>query len=158
MDAVAKVPKHRMTVLHLAEQIKNAAEAWRGGWMDRASFYAWKRRFQTHGSKGLGGLPPISGSQPPATVPKAGERIAALASHHPARDCKTVLDGFLRVMMRKTFYGSVEGLAGNFDEWLGHGNTKLPRLGHRNQARRPLETVNLFVSQEAAKTNRFQEG
>lgn len=33
--------------------------------------------------------------------------------------------------------------------WLVHYNTEQPHLGYRNQARRPIETIKLFVSPEA---------
>jgi transposase InsO family protein len=60
----------------------------------------------------------------------------------------TVLDEFFRLKMRETFYESVEALQGDLDQWLVHYNTERPHLGYRNQGRRPIETVKLFVSQE----------
>jgi hypothetical protein len=39
-------------------------------------------------------------------------------------------------------------MQGDLDEWLTHYNTERPHLGYRNQGRRPLETIKLFVSQE----------
>lgn len=61
----------------------------------------------------------------------------------------TVLDEFFRLKMRETFYESVEALQSDLDTWLAHYNTERPHLGYRNQGRRPIETINLFVSQEA---------
>ena len=60
----------------------------------------------------------------------------------------TVLDEFFRLKMRETFYESVEALQDDLDAWLVHYNTERPHLGYRNQGRRPLETIKLFVSQE----------
>jgi transposase InsO family protein len=60
----------------------------------------------------------------------------------------TVLDEFFRLKMRETFYESVEALQEDLDEWLVHYNTERPHLGYRNQGRRPIETIKLFVSQE----------
>lgn len=60
----------------------------------------------------------------------------------------TVLDEFFRLKMREIFYESVESLQDDLDEWLVHYNTERPHLGYRNQGRRPIETINLFVSQE----------
>jgi transposase InsO family protein len=60
----------------------------------------------------------------------------------------TVLDEFFRVKMRDRFYDSVEALQDDLDAWLFHYNAERPHLGYRNQGRRPIETVNLFVSQE----------
>jgi transposase InsO family protein len=60
----------------------------------------------------------------------------------------TVLDEFFRVTMRETFYETVEALQADLDAWLVHYNTERPHLGYRNQGRRPIETINRFVSQE----------
>ena len=60
----------------------------------------------------------------------------------------TVLDEFFRVKMREHFYESVEALQADLDVWLQHYNTERPHLGYRNQGRRPIETINQFVSQE----------
>ena len=61
----------------------------------------------------------------------------------------TVLDEFFRVKMRETFYETVEALQADLDAWLVHHNAERPHLGYRNQGRRPIETINQFVSQEA---------
>lgn len=61
----------------------------------------------------------------------------------------TVLDEFFRVKMRETFYETVEALQADLDLWLIHYNTERPHLGYRNQGRRPIDTINSFVSQEA---------
>jgi len=50
--------------------------------------------------------------------------------------------------MREHFYESVEALQADLDAWLQHYNTERPPLGYRNQGRRPIETINQFVSQE----------
>lgn len=60
----------------------------------------------------------------------------------------TVLDEFFRLKMREIFYESVESLQDDLDEWLVHYNIERPHLGYRNQGRRPIETIKLFVSQE----------
>ena len=62
----------------------------------------------------------------------------------------TVLDEFFRVTMRETFYDTVEALQADLDAWLVHyNNTERLDLGYRNQGRRPVDTVNSFVGQEA---------
>ena len=61
----------------------------------------------------------------------------------------TVLEEFFRVTMRETFYDTVEALQADLDAWLVHYNTERPHLGYRNQGRRPIDTLNSFVSQEA---------
>jgi transposase InsO family protein len=60
----------------------------------------------------------------------------------------TVLDEFFRVAMREKVYTSVEALQADLDAWLVHYNTERPRLGYRNQGRRPIETIQQFVRQE----------
>ena len=45
-DASTKVAEHRLSVLELARELGNVAEACRRRGMDRTSFYEWKRRFQ----------------------------------------------------------------------------------------------------------------
>ena len=67
MDAPEKVARQRLSVLELAEQLGNAAEACRRRGMDRTSFYEWKRRFQLEGLAGLKDLPPIHKSHPQTT-------------------------------------------------------------------------------------------
>lgn len=59
-----------------------------------------------------------------------------------------MLDEFFRVKMRENFYESVEALQTDLNAWLHHYNTERPHLGYRNQGRRPIETINQFVSQE----------
>ena len=60
----------------------------------------------------------------------------------------TVLDEFFRVKMRENFYQSVEALQADLDAWLHHHTTERPHLGYQNEGRRPIETINQFVSQE----------
>ena len=60
----------------------------------------------------------------------------------------TVLDEFFQIKLRETFYESVELLQTDLDTWLHHYNSERPHLGYRNQGRRPMETINLFVGQE----------
>ena len=52
-DAATKVAEQRLSVLELARELGNVAEACRRRGMDRTSFYEWKRRFQTHGFEGV---------------------------------------------------------------------------------------------------------
>lgn len=89
-DATSKVAQQRMSVLELARELGNVAEACRQRGMDRTSFYEWKRRFQTQGFDGLRDLPPIHKSHPQATAPEVVERIRALALEHPAYGCNRI--------------------------------------------------------------------
>ena len=60
---------------------------------------------------------------------------------------RTVLDEFFRIAFRKKLYESVEVLQVDLDAWLVHYNTERPHQGYRNQGRRPIETIGLFLSQ-----------
>ena len=51
-DAASKVAQQRLSVLELARELGNVAEACRLRGMDRTSFYEWKRRFQPRASPG----------------------------------------------------------------------------------------------------------
>lgn len=86
-DADTKLAQNRLSVLELAKELGNVAEACRQRGLDRTSFYEWKRRFQTQGFEGLKDLPPIHKTRPQTTPPETVERIMALALAHPAYGC-----------------------------------------------------------------------
>jgi transposase InsO family protein len=86
-DGDSKVAQSRLSVLELAKELGNVAEACRQRGLDRTSFYEWKRRFQTQGFEGLKDLPPIHKSHPQTTAPETVARIKALALEHPAFGC-----------------------------------------------------------------------
>src|SRR4249919_851645 len=86
-DADTKLAQSRLSVLELAKELGNVAEACRQRGLDRTSFYEWKRRFQTQGFEGLKDLPPIHRSHPQTTPEPVVERIRALALEHPAYGC-----------------------------------------------------------------------
>src|SRR3712207_1164639 len=60
----------------------------------------------------------------------------------------TALEEFFRPAMHRKLFESVEALQADLDAWLHHYNRERPRLGYRNQGRRPWETVERFVRQE----------
>ncbi len=86
-DADTKLARSRLSVLELARELGNVAEACRQRGLDRTSFYEWKRRFQTQGFEGLKDLPPIRRSHPQTTPEPVVERIKGLALEHPAYGC-----------------------------------------------------------------------
>ena len=59
---------------------------------------------------------------------------------------RTALDEFFATTFRTTFYESVEALQTDFDRWLHHYNTERPHLGYRNMGRRPIDTVNQYLT------------
>jgi len=84
MTAESKIAKNRLTLLQLAEQLRNVSEACRRRGVSRSQFYEYKRAFQEHGFEGLKDLPPIPKSCPHETSPEVREQIIALSIEHPA--------------------------------------------------------------------------
>ena len=64
---------------------------------------------------------------------------------------RTVLEEFFRTAFRTKLYESVMALQEDLDEWLVHYNTERPHQGYRNMGRRPIETVDLFLSKNVTK-------
>jgi transposase InsO family protein len=64
---------------------------------------------------------------------------------------RTVLNEFFRSAFRTKLYETVEALQIDLDKWLAHYNTERPHLGYRNMGRRPIDTVNLFLSKNVRK-------
>jgi transposase InsO family protein len=54
---------------------------------------------------------------------------------------RTVLDEFFRETFRSKFYGSVEELQQDLDQWVHYYNYERPHRGYRNRGRRPIETI-----------------
>ena len=118
-----KLAQHRLSVLELAKELGNVAEACRQRGLDRTSFYEWKRRFQTQGFEGLKDLPPIHKSHPQTTPPETVERIRALALAHPAYGCNRfeamlALEGVRvsSITIQKILHEN--GLGTKSDRWL----------------------------------------
>jgi len=122
-DADTKLAQSRLSVLELAKELGNVAEACRQRGLDRTSFYEWKRRFQMQGFEGLKDLPPIHKSHPQTTPPETVERIRALALAHPAYGCNRheallALEGIRvsSITIQKILNDS--GLGTKSDRWL----------------------------------------
>ena len=122
-DAASKLAEQRLSVLELAKELGNAAEACRRRGMDRTSFYEWKRRFQTHGFEGLKDLPPVHQSHPMTTPPETVARIHALALEHPAYGCNRLeailaLEGVRVSAITIQKILNEAGLGTKYDRWL----------------------------------------
>lgn len=57
----------------------------------------------------------------------------------------TVLDEFFRTAFRTKFYGTLDELQADLDQWLVHYNTERPHQGYRNMGRRPIDTINEYL-------------
>ncbi len=84
MTAVKKIAQKRLTLLQLAERIRNVSEACRHHGISRSQFYEYKRAFQERGFDGLVDRPPIPKSSPNETPPACREKVIALSIKHPS--------------------------------------------------------------------------
>jgi transposase InsO family protein len=122
-DAATKMAAHRLSVLELAKELGNVAEACRRRGLDRTSFYEWKRRFQTQGFEGLKDLPPIHKSHPQTTPPETVARIKELALEHPAYGCNRI-EAMLALEGRRVSAITIQkilndtGLGTKYERWL----------------------------------------
>ena len=122
-DAASKLAEHRLSVLELAKELGNVAEACRRRGLDRTSFYEWKRRFQTQGFEGLKDLPPIHKSHPQTTPAETLERIKELALEHPAYGCNRI-EAMLSLEGKRVSAITIQkilndaGLGTKYDRWL----------------------------------------
>src|SRR5688572_12172771 len=123
MKANQKLARQRLSLLELAEALGNVSEACRRRGVSRSQFYEYKRRFQTHGLKGLKDLPPIPKSHPMTTPPEVVAKILELSLAHPAWGCNR-LSAMLE--LEGTYVSSVtiqkilneQGLGSRYDRWL----------------------------------------
>lgn len=84
MTAEIKLAQVKLTLLQLAEKLKNVSEACRRKGMSRSQFYEYKRAFQEHGFEGLVDQLPIPRVFPNATPAEIKECILAISMEHPA--------------------------------------------------------------------------
>ena len=83
MTAAKKIAQKRLTLLQLAERLRNVSEACRHHGISRSQFYEYKRAFQERGLDGLVDRPPIPKSFPNETLPEVKERVIAVSLAHP---------------------------------------------------------------------------
>ncbi len=58
----------------------------------------------------------------------------------------TVRQEFFQVALRQRFYPTAEDLQPDLEAWLEHYNTERPHRGYRNRGKRPLDTVNDYLT------------
>jgi transposase-like protein len=81
MTAVKKIAQKRLTLLQLAERIRNVSEACRHHGISRSQFYEYKRTFQERGFEGLIDRPPIPKSFRNETPLEFRDKVIALSIH-----------------------------------------------------------------------------
>jgi hypothetical protein len=84
MTAEIKIAQGKLTLLQLAEKLKNISEACRRKQISRSQFYEYKQAFQEQGFQGLIDHLPIPKVFPNATPHQIKERILAISKEHPA--------------------------------------------------------------------------
>jgi len=85
MTAKKKIAQKRLTLLQLAERLRNVSEACRHHGVSRSQFYEYKRAFQERGFEGLIDRRPIPKTFPNETSPEIKEKVKELSLKHPAR-------------------------------------------------------------------------
>jgi transposase InsO family protein len=96
MTAEAKIAQGKMTLLQLAEKLKNVSEACRRRGISRSQFYEYKRAFQEQGFQGLMDRPPIPRSFPHETSREVKEKVVALSVSHPAWGRKRIANELMQ--------------------------------------------------------------
>ena len=84
MTAAKKIAQKRLTLLQLAERLRNVSAACRHHGVSRSQFYEYKRAFQEKGLDGLLDRPPVPKSFPSETLPEVKDKAMALSLAHPA--------------------------------------------------------------------------
>lgn len=131
MDAELRVAHQKLSVLQLAESLRNVSEACRQRGVSRTQFYEYKRRFQTHGIEGLKDLPPIPKSNPLTTPPEQVERILAISLEHPTWGCNKLCDS-LALEGIKISYPTIQNILNKHD--MGTRYERLLKLEERSLA------------------------
>ncbi len=85
MTAETKIAQKRLTLLQVAEKLRNVSEACRRRGVSRSQFYEYKRAFQEHGFDGLIDRPPVPKSFPNETPPDVREKVIRFSIEHPAQ-------------------------------------------------------------------------
>lgn len=84
MTAEKKIAQNRLSLLQLAERLRNVSEACRRRGICRSQFYEYKRAFQERGFEGLIDRPPIPKTFPNETPCEVKEKIIGRSLEHPA--------------------------------------------------------------------------
>jgi len=83
MTAEKKIAQKRLSLLQLAERLRNVSEACRRREVSRSQFYEYKRAFQERGLEGLVDRPPIPKTFPNGTPVEVRGKVIRLSIEHP---------------------------------------------------------------------------
>ena len=84
MTAKKKLAQKGLTLLQLAEKLRNVSEACRHHGVSRSQFYEYKRAFQERGFEGLMDRPPIPKTFPNETPTEVKGKVIEISLDHPA--------------------------------------------------------------------------
>ena len=84
MTAKKKIAQSKLSLLQLAERLRNVSEACRHRGVSRSQFYEYKRAFQERGFEGLMDRPPTPRTFPNETPREVKEKVMRLSIEHPA--------------------------------------------------------------------------
>jgi transposase InsO family protein len=84
MTAEKKLAQKRLTLLQVAEKLRNVSEACRRHGVSRSQFHEYKRSFQERGLEGLIDRPPIPKTFPNETPTEIRRKVIDLSLVHPA--------------------------------------------------------------------------
>jgi len=84
MTAERKIAQNRLSLLQLADRLRNVSEACRRRGISRSQFYEYKRAFQERGFEGLTDRPPILKTFPNETPCDVKEKIITRSLEHPS--------------------------------------------------------------------------
>lgn len=122
MTAKEKLAQKRLTLLQLAEKLRNVSEACRHHGVSRSQFYEYKRAFQEKGFEGLIDRPPIPKTFANETPSEVKEKVIKLSLDHPAWEPVRISD-HLRLQSITVCPSTVRNI------WLKEGmETKYKRL------------------------------
>jgi transposase InsO family protein len=122
MTAEKKIAQGKMTLLQLAERLRNVSEACRRRGISRSQFYEYKRAFQEQGFQGLMDRPPIPKTFVNETPVEVKEKIISLSVAHPSWGQMRVSDQ-LRLEGTSVSPGTVRNI------WLKEGlETRYKRI------------------------------
>ena len=86
-DHTDEAVRKRKEVLELAQKLGNVSKACRQANITRTQFYAYRKRLEEQGLRGLENRPPVHKTHPMATLPAVVAQVVLLSVAHPSWGC-----------------------------------------------------------------------